>query len=70
MIHDSRKCDIGKEGFCGGLTHSQELAIHLHRMISSQDCLDYCIDIERQMFQLKYHFYNQFLEANSCKTLR
>lgn len=61
MIHDSRNSDIGKESFLGGLTHSQELAIHLQRLISSEEALLYCLNIEQSVYQLKYQFYNQFI---------
>ena len=61
MIHDRRNSDIGKEGLCGGLTHSQELAIHLQRLISSEEALLYCINIEESVYQLKYQFYDQFI---------
>jgi hypothetical protein len=61
MIHDRRNSDIGKESFLGGLTHSQELAIHLQRLISSEDALLHCINIEEKVYQLKYQFYEQFV---------
>jgi hypothetical protein len=61
MIHDSRNSDIGKESFLGGLTHSQELAIHLQRLISSEEALFYCTHIEQSVYQLKYQFYDQFI---------
>lgn len=60
MIHDSRNSDIGKEGFLGGLTHSQELAIHLQQLICSEEALLYCISMESSIYQLKYKFYDQF----------
>ena len=65
MIHDSRNSDIGKEGFLGGLTHSQELAIHLQRLISSEDALLNCINIEDSVYHLKYQFYTQFISNSS-----
>lgn len=68
MIHDSRNSDIGKESFLGGLTHSQELAIHLQRLISSEEALLYCTHIEQSVYQLKYQFYDQFI--SSCPNLR
>lgn len=68
MIHDSRNSDIGKESFLGGLTHSQELAIHLQRLISSEEALLYCTHIEQSVYQLKYQFYNQFI--SNCPNLR
>lgn len=61
MIHDRRNSDIGKESLLGGLTHSQELAIHLQRLISSEDALLYCINIEKSVYHLKYQFYDQFI---------
>ena len=61
MIHDRRNSDIGDASFLGGLTHSQELAIHLQRLICSEDALFYCINIEEKAYQLKYQFYNQFV---------
>ncbi|MFN6517926.1 MAG: hypothetical protein RMY29_026045 [Nostoc sp. CreGUA01] len=61
MIHDSRNSDIGKESFLGGLTHSQQLAIHLQRLITSEDALFYCISVEDSAHQLKYQFYDQFI---------
>ena len=61
MIHDSRNSDIGKESFLGGLTHSQELAIHLQRLISSEEALLYCTHVEQSVYQLKYQFYAQFI---------
>lgn len=61
MIHDSRNSDIGQESILGGLTHSQELAIHLRRLISSEDALRYCLAIEESVYQLKYKFYEQFI---------
>lgn len=61
MIHDSRNSDIGKESFLGGLTHAQELAIHLQKLISSEDALLYCLKIEESAYQLKYQFYDQFV---------
>jgi hypothetical protein len=61
MIHDRRNSDIGDESFLGGLTHSQELAIHLQRLICSEYALFYCINIEEKVYQLKYQFYDQFI---------
>jgi hypothetical protein len=64
-IHDRRNSDIGKESLLGGLTHSQELAIHLQRLISSEAALLYCINIEESVYQLKYQFYDQFISDRS-----
>lgn len=63
MIHDSRHSDIGQEKMLGGLTHSQELAIHLKRLISSEEALTYCLNLLKAAYQLKYQFYNQFLST-------
>jgi hypothetical protein len=61
MIHDSRNSDIGKETILGGLTHSQELAVHLKRLIVSEDALALCIDLTESAYQLKCQFYDQFV---------
>jgi hypothetical protein len=61
MIHDNRSSDLGKESFLGGLTHAQELAIHLQKLISDEGALDSCLKLEDQACQLKYQFYDQFL---------
>ena len=61
MMHDARGSDVGREGLLGGLTHSQELALHLNQLIQSNDDLQRCIDIEQEMYELKCCFYNQFL---------
>jgi hypothetical protein len=58
-IHDSRNSDIGKESFLGGLTHAQELAIHLQKLISSEAALYYCMEIEEKVYQLKCRFYDK-----------
>ena len=60
LIHDSRNSDLGQENLLGGLTHSQELGIHLKRLISSSEVLDLCITVEKKAYLLKYEFYNQF----------
>jgi hypothetical protein len=61
MIHDSRNSDIGKEKILGGLTHSQELAVHLKELIVSEEALALCLDLTESAYQLKYQFYNQFV---------
>lgn len=61
MIHDNRTSDIGQESILGGLTHSQELAIHLKRLISSEDALVYCLNLQESAYQLKCQFYDQFI---------
>lgn len=61
MIHDSRNSDLGQESILGGLTHSQELAIHLKRLISSEDALVYCLNLQENVYQLKCQFYDQFI---------
>jgi len=65
MIHDSRNSDIGLESILGGLTHSQELAIHLKRLISSEDALGYCLNLQENVYQLKCQFYDQFISDGS-----
>ncbi len=61
MIHDNRSSDLGKESFLGGLTHAQELAVHLQKLVSDEAALDCCLQLEQQAYQLKYQFYDQFL---------
>lgn len=61
MIHDARNSDIGKEGLLGGLTHAQELAIHLQQLMVSEEILKECMEIEQNVYTIKYEFYNQFL---------
>ena len=67
LIHDSRNSDVGQENLLGGLTHAQELAIHLKRLISSSEVLDLCITLERKAYLLKYKFYAQFLNLIPIK---
>lgn len=61
MIHDNRKSEVGRESLLGGLTHAQELAIHLKRLISSNVALAYCLDMQERAYWLKHHFYDQFV---------
>ena len=61
MIHDKRNSHVGEESILGGLTHSQELAIHLKRLISSEEALVYCLNLQENAYQLKCEFYNQFI---------
>ena len=65
MIHDSRNSDVGQESILGGLTHSQELAIHLKRLISSEDALMYCLNVKKNVYQIKCQFYDQFVSDRS-----
>ncbi|MCM1983772.1 hypothetical protein [Lyngbya confervoides] len=69
MIHDSRNSDIGQESILGGLTHSQELAIHLKRLISSEEALIYCLKLQENAYQLKCQFYDQFINHLSGSPL-
>ena len=61
MIHDAKNSDIGKESLLGGLTHSQEMAVHLRQLIVSEDILGECMRIEKSVYEIKYKFYDQFL---------
>lgn len=69
IVHDARHSDVGKEEMFGLRTHSQSLALHLERLIDSEKELDACIDIEEKAFNLKYQFYNQFIEKGSTSNL-
>ncbi|BAZ43149.1 hypothetical protein NIES4102_01450 [Chondrocystis sp. NIES-4102] len=43
LVHDNRSSDLGQENLLGGLTHAQELAIHLTRLMSSSESLEFGI---------------------------
>ena len=45
----------------GGATHSKKLAEPLAKLIKSENDVKHCIDIEREIYNLKYQFYNQFI---------
>ncbi len=62
LIHDSRNSNLGEENLLGGLTHSQELGLHLKKIISSPEIIPLCLDIEREAYFLKCKFYSQFLD--------
>jgi hypothetical protein len=66
LIHDSRNSDVGQENLLGGLTHAQELGIHLKRLMTSSESLALCITLEKKAYLLKSKFYNQFLDIYSC----
>jgi hypothetical protein len=61
-IHDARNSDLGQEGFLGGLTHAQELAIHLQKLIVCEEVLIYCMNLEEKVWNLKYQFYDPFIK--------
>jgi hypothetical protein len=67
MIHDDRECDVGQERVVGGATHSQRLADHINKLICCEEASlyeeaeNYCMFIERQVFKIKYKFYDQFI---------
>lgn len=61
MIHDRRQCDIGDEQLLGGLTHAQELARHMARLIDSDNALHCALDRMDRAWQLKDRFYRQFI---------
>lgn len=65
MVHDSRNSDIGQESILGGLTHSQELAIHLKQLIVSEEALAYCLNLQEHAYQLKCQLYDQFIRDHS-----
>jgi len=65
MIHDSRGSDIGQKNKLGGLTHSQELAVHLEGLIQTEEALNYCLELEETAFQLKHQFYDQFIPCST-----
>lgn len=61
MIHDRRQGDIGEQQLLGGLTHAQELARHLLGLIDSDAALHGAINQVDTAWQLKDHFYRQFV---------
>ena len=60
LIHDSRNSDLGTEELLGGLTHAQELAVHLQRLITSPQEAIVCGEITKTAYLFKRNFYNQF----------
>jgi hypothetical protein len=60
MIHDDRGSDIGHKRGIGGISHAEQLADHMYPLISSEDDVNYCISIEKKVFDIKYKFYDQF----------
>jgi hypothetical protein len=60
MIHDRRQTDVSDEGLLGGLTHSQELAVHIGRLVSSQSALVEAMRLEQEAVNIKFQFYDQF----------
>lgn len=60
MIHDRRNSHLGQENLLGGMTHSEELATHLVRLINNSEDVAACLEIEAIAFQLRSQFYNQF----------
>ena len=61
LIHDSRSCDLGQENLLGGLTHAQELGVHLTRLITTPEKAIACMEIIEKAYLLKWEFYHQFL---------
>lgn len=61
MIHDRRQGDLGELQLLGGLTHAQELARHLVGLIDSEAAQHCAIGQVDRAWQLKDHFYRQFL---------
>lgn len=64
MIHDRRQSDINDESWLGGLTHSQELARHMVRLIQNEESLKKAMQVEERVTRLKYKFYDQFLKGS------
>ena len=61
MIHDRPQCHIAHEQLLGGLTHAQELARHMARLIDSDNALHCALDRMDRAWQLKDRFYRQFI---------
>jgi hypothetical protein len=60
MIHDRRQSDIGAEHLLGGLTHAQELARLIGRLIPDERGLTCAMHQVDQACALKSRFYDQF----------
>ncbi|MEB3360649.1 MAG: hypothetical protein VKI42_00820 [Synechococcaceae cyanobacterium] len=61
MIHDRRQSDIGEERLLGGHTHAQALALHISRLIRTDEDLQQAMRQVDQACALKRRFYDQFL---------
>lgn len=61
MIHDSRQSDIGTDTLLGGLTHAQELARQIGRLIPDERGLACAMHQVDQACALKSRFYDQFV---------
>lgn len=61
MIHDSRQSDIGTDTLLGGLTHAQELARQISKLIPDEDALACAMHQVDQACALKSRFYDQFM---------
>lgn len=60
MIHDRRQSDVGAQPFLGGLTHSQELALHLGGLLDGEAALQEAMGQVDRACELKLRFYDQF----------
>ncbi|MCT0206552.1 hypothetical protein KQ305_02325 [Synechococcus sp. CS-1332] len=65
MIHDSRQSDIGTDTLLGGLTHAQELARQISKLIPNEEALACAMRQVDQACALKSRFYDQFLPRGS-----
>jgi hypothetical protein len=61
MIHDRRGKGFIERRLTGGENHSEALAKQMVQFIKSSHQVDYCVEIEQQVFEIKYNFYHQFL---------
>lgn len=46
-------------------THSDLLSKHLVKRLNTPECIDHCIEVEKQIVQIKLSFYDQFLHMAS-----
>lgn len=61
MIHDSRQSDIGTDTLLGGLSHAQELARQISKLIPEEAALACAMHQVDQACALKSRFYDQFV---------
>jgi len=61
MIHDRRQSDIGADTLLGGLTHAEELARQISKLIPDEAALACAMHQVDQACAMKCRFYDQFL---------
>ncbi len=65
MIHDRRQSDIGADTLLGGLTHAEELARQISKLIPDETALACAMHQVDEACALKSRFYDQFLPGGA-----